>query len=234
MIFMKILYRLIPQVEVSKANKKIETKINCLRDFNKCNEFELKNKLEDEMKNLDNGNIQELLKKEMETKIIIEDKAKSFLAIISFMGIIFAVFSLVVTNVSNFSLGELIFLLFLLFVCLLYLISSVFAVFHILSEINLVFEPSFNEKNVELEIKKCILLNRYQNLLRTNCLNVVYSNLKNFFIAVALFFVFYGIFTLGHKYKDCNSLISPNWVLCDTSREKFVIWPLLDTALTLS
>ncbi len=210
MNFMKILYWIFPQVEVCKANKRIKTKIDCLQDFEKCNEIETKNKLEDEMKNLDNGNVQELLKKETETKIIIEDKAKSFLAIISFMGIIFAVFSLVVTSVSSFSLGELMLLLFLLFVCLLYLISSVFVVFHILSEINLVFEPSFNEKNVELEIKKCILLNRYQNLLRTNYLNVVYSNLKNFFIAVALFFVFYGIFTLGYKYKDCNSLMSPN------------------------
>lgn len=216
MNFMKILYRLIPQVEVSKANKKIETKINCLRDFDKCNEFELKNKLEDEMKNLDNGNIQELLKKEIERKIIIEDKAKSFLAIISFMGIILAVFSFVITDVSNFSPKELIILLFLIYWCLYYIIFSVFTVFYILSEINLIFEPSFNEENEELEIKKCILLNRYQNLLRTNCLNVVYSNLKNFFIAVALFFVFYGIFTLEHKYKDCNSLMSLNWVLYDT------------------
>jgi len=216
MNFTKILYRLIPQVEVSKANKKIETKINCLRDFDKCNEFELKNKLEDEMKNLDNGNIQELLKKEIERKIIIEDKAKSFLVIISFMGIILAVFSLVITDVSNFSLKELIILLFLIYWCLYYIISSVFPVFYILSEINLIFEPPFNEENEELEIKKCILLNRYQNLLRTNCLNVVYSNLKNFFIAVALFFVFYGIFTLEHKYKDYNSLMSPDWVLYDT------------------
>ena len=210
MNFMKILYQFIPQIEVCKANKRIKTKIDCLQEFEKCNENEIKSKLEDEIKNLDNGNVQELLKKEMETKIIIEDKAKSFLTIISFMGIIFAVFSLVVANISSFSFRELILLLFLLFVCLLYLIFSVFDVFHILSEINRVFEPSFNEKNAELEIKKCILLNRYQNLLRTNYLNVIYSNLKNFFIVLALFFVFYGIFTLGHKYKDCNSLMSPS------------------------
>jgi len=216
MNFMKILYWLFPQVEVSKANKRIKTKIDCLRDFDKCNELELKNKLEDEMKNLDNGNIQGLAKKEIERKGIIEDKAKSFLAIISFMGIIFAVFSLVVTNVSNFSPEELTFLFLLLFFCLLYLIFGVFTVLHILSGLNLVFEPPSNEKNEESEIKYCILLNRYQNLLRTNCLNAVCSNLRNFFIVVALFFVFYGTFTLGHKYKDCNSLMLPNWVLYDT------------------
>jgi hypothetical protein len=207
---MKILYWLFPQIEVCNANKKIKTKIDCLQEYEKCNEIEIKNKLEDEIKNLDNRNVQELLKEEMEAKIIIEDKAKSFLTIISFMGIIFAVFSLVVTNVSSFSFGELMLLLFLLFVCLLYLIFSVFDVFYILSEINRVFKPSFNEKNVELEIKKCILLNRYQNLLRTNYLNVIYSNLKNFFIVLSLFFVFYGIFTLGYKYKDCNNLKLPS------------------------
>lgn len=198
MILYNFIYWIFPYARACSANKKIQAKINCLMNFSECNVNEMKKKLKKELSNLDESRLQMQLEETLEGKKIIEEKAKSFLSINSFMGIFLAIFSLVITNAMNFNDFALITFLLLILAALLYIIFSVSSVFYILSEINLVFKPDPKVISKNIEIKKTVLLNTYQNLLRTNCLNSVFQNIKRVLIIFVLFVIFYCAYIVLH------------------------------------
>lgn len=160
MILYNFIYWIFPYARACSANKKIQAKINCLMNFSECNVNEMKKKLKKELSNLDESRLQMQLEETLEGKKIIEEKAKSFLSINSFMGIFLAIFSLVITNAMNFNDFALITFLLLILAALLYIIFSVSSVFYILSEINLVFKPDPKVISKNIEIKKTVLLDR--------------------------------------------------------------------------
>jgi len=200
MILKKFIYWIFPYARACSANKKIQAKLNCLVNFSECDLNEMKKKLKEELSNLDDSRLQIQLEDTLEGKKVIEEKTKSFLSINSFMGIFLAFFSLVITNTMNFNGFALITLLLLILAALLYIIFSVSSVFYILSEINLVFKPDLKVKSRNIEIKKTILLNTYQNLLRTNCLNSVFQNIKRVLIVFVLFVIFFCAYIALHAF----------------------------------
>ncbi|MFZ7122073.1 MAG: hypothetical protein ACOWWH_14125 [Eubacteriaceae bacterium] len=200
MILDKFIYWIFPYARAYSANKKIQAKINCLVNFSECDVNEMKKKLEKELNNLGENRLQMQLDETLEGKRVIEDKAKSFLSINSFMSIFLAIFSLVITNAMNFNGFALITLLLLILAALLYIISGVSSVFYILSEINIVFKPDPKVISKNIDIKKTILLNRYQNLLRTNCLNSVFQNIKRVLTVFVLFVIFYCVYIVLHIF----------------------------------
>jgi len=207
-----IKYFFIPNSKVKTVERVIEVKKQCLENRLECSseeikeinkllekfrkEFknlpknveELKKSLEIEFNNLSNKpeELKKLLKKEYGRKRTIEDKSKSLLTVISLLGIALAfLFKLAEGKLS------MVFLWFLggfIFLELLYLIGGLKSLLYILCEINVVYEPISDQ--IE-ELRKNILLNRYQNINRTNYLNGVYSNIKLFFYLLLLVFITY-------------------------------------------
>ena len=198
----KIKYFVFPICEAKNAKQIIEAKKRCLENDQSCNR-ELLTKLEKEMKDLpeDIDKLEELIDREMERKRIIENKCQSFLGIISLIGIILALlFNLIKSNNNTFYTVVLSFLIFFGFV---YVILSINTVFYILSEINIVYEKPLSRSDKEL--KRVVLLNRYQNLLRTNYLNTIYSNIKRFFFMLLIIFLFNNLSVIKNNLTAYNS-----------------------------
>jgi len=210
MILIKALYFFLPICEAKRAGKVIKEKIDCLLSWDKCDD-ELKNELQKEKQSLDTekpDQLKELIEKEIERKRIIEDKSKSFLTIISLIGIILAMlFNL---TKASFSIVNLLVLLFFILLELLYVILSIYTLFYILSEINIVYELPLYGRDGPEELKKTVLLNRYQNILRTNYLNTIYSNIKRFFILLLIVFLVYSYSVIGNNLTAYNSGHTPS------------------------
>lgn len=189
----KIGYFIFPICKAKNAKQKINVKKQCLEDDQSCKE-EVLSKLEKEMENLpeDVDKLEELIDREMERKRIIENKCQSFLGIISLIGIILALLFNIIKLNNNTSYTVV--LSFFILFGFIYVILSIITVFYILSEINIVYEKPLNKSDKEL--KKVVLLNRYQNLLRTNYLNTIYSNIKRFFWLLLITFLFYSLFII--------------------------------------
>jgi len=186
----KIVYFFLPIYKAKRAEKLIKEKQQCLRELGKCEE-KLKQKLEKEINKLpqDLQELKRLLKKEFERKKIIEDKSSNLFIIVSLLGITFTFFYKIIETVTIIIFLYL--LGFFIFWELIYLILSVSSLLYVLVEINIIYEPS-SKSSLE-ELRKTVLLNRYQNIIRTNYLNTVYSNIKLFFclliVAFATFFI---------------------------------------------
>ena len=185
----KIVHFFLPICEAKRAEKLIKEKQQCLRELGKCRE-ELKQKLKKEINELpqDLQELRKLLEKEFERKKIIEEKSSTLFIVVSLLGITFTFFYRITETVTI-----TIFLYFLgvfIFGELIYLILSVSSLLYVLVEINIIYEPSSNSLE---ELRKTVLLNRYQNIIRTNYLNTVYSNIKLFFwlllVAFTTFFI---------------------------------------------
>ena len=185
----KIIYSFLPICEAKRAEKLIKEKQQCLKEFGKCKE-KLKQKLEKEINELpqDLQELRRLLEKEFERKKIIEDKSSTLFIVVSLLGITFTFFYRITETVTITIF--LYFLGFFIFWELIYLILSVSSLLYVLVEINIIYEPSSNSLE---ELRKTVLLNRYQNIIQTNYLNTVYSNIKLFFwsllVAFATFFI---------------------------------------------
>ena len=199
MILIKVLYYFLPICEAKRAEELINKKLDCLLHSDKYDD-EIKSKLKEEKQSLGSEKphqLRKLIEKELERKRIIEDKSKSFLTIISLIGIILAM--LLNLTKASFSIISLLFLLFFILLAFLYVILSINSLFYILSEINIVYELPFNEINDTEELKKTVLLNRYQNYIRTNYLNTIYSNIKRFFILLLIIFLVFSYSLIGNK-----------------------------------
>ena len=188
----KIVHFSLPICEAKRAEKLIKEKQQCLREFSKCKE-EPKQKLEKELNELPQGlqEIRRLLEKEFERKKIIEEKSSNLFIVVSLLGITFTFFHRITETVTI-----TIFLYFLgvfIFGKVIYLILSVSSLLYILVEINIIYESSSNSLD---ELRKTVLLNRYQNIIRTNYLNAAYSNIKLFFWLLLVAFVTYFIYLL--------------------------------------
>lgn len=200
----KILYFFLPVYEAKKAEKIIKEKQQCLRELGKCKE-ELKQKLEKEINELpqDLQELRRLLEKELERKRIIEGKSSNLFIVVSLLGITFTFFYRITETVTI-----TIFMYFLgvfIFGELIYLILSISSLLYVLVEINIVYEPSNNDFK---ELKKTILLNRYQNIIRTNYLNTVYSNIKLFFgLLLIIFTTFFIYLVLNQNQQNIKNIV---------------------------
>jgi len=189
-MIMTIIHFFLPICEAKRAENLIKEKQQCLKELDKCGE-ELKQKLEKEIDELlgNSDELRILLEKEFERKKTIEGKGSTLFTVISLLGVIFAFFYRIIETVTNSIF--LYFLGFFILLELIYLILSVSSLLYVLVEINITYEPSSNSLE---ELRKTVLLNRYQNIIRTNYLNTIYSNIKLFFwlllVAFATFFIY--------------------------------------------
>ncbi len=192
---LKIVYLFFPYFKAKHAEKIINKKIDCLKSIKNCDNKEEKRKLNKEILQLGSDCIKKLKEKieeEIERKEKIEDKFKSFLTIITLIGIIFSLGLRFIEH--NFNINFFIINIVILFLCLLYIIQSINTIFYVLCKINIVYELPLNEENQINEIKETILLNRYQNIIRTNYLYTVFSNIVRFFYLIAILFIIYCIY----------------------------------------
>jgi len=183
----KVVNFFLPICEAKRAEKLIKEKQECLKKLDKCKE-ELKQKLEKEINKLPKNlqELEKLLEKESERKKVIENKSNSLFIVVSLLGITFTFFYRIIETVTNtiflYSLS------LLIFGELIYLTLSISSLLYILVEINIIYEPLLHSLK---ELEKHILLNRYQNITRTNYLSTVFSNIKRFFWLLLLTFTIF-------------------------------------------
>ena len=186
----KIIHFFLPICQAKRAEKLIKARQQCLKKIDICEE-KLKQKLEKEINELprDLQELKTLLEKEFETKKIIEEKSNTLFIVVSLLGITFTFFYRIVETVN---VTAFLYLLgVLIFGQLIYLGLSIFSLLYVLVEINIIYEKPSNSMEA---LRQTVLLNRYQNTVRTNYLYTVYSNIKLFFCLLltsfAIFFIF--------------------------------------------